>query len=75
MSISDVMIHINESLDTEARSSLEDATRKVEGVVSARFNHGKEHLLAVAYDTTKTNAAVVLQSVRAGGCTAQLVGM
>ena len=52
MNISDVMIHINEPLSLEARSSLEDALRKVEGVVSPRFNAGKEHLLVIAYDAT-----------------------
>jgi hypothetical protein len=75
MNISDVMIHINESLSDEARTSLEDVMRKVEGVVSPGFNEGKEHLLAIAYDTEKTSAAVLLAKVRAAGYTAQLVGM
>lgn len=53
MNISDVMIHINEPLSEEARSSLENALRKVEGVVSRGFNPGKPHLLVIAYDTEK----------------------
>lgn len=73
--ISDVMIHINEPLDEEARSSLENTMQKVEGVVSSRFNVGKEHLLAIAYNTEKTNTAVLLEKTRAAGYTAQLVGM
>ncbi len=75
MNMSDVMIHINESLSIEARSSLENALRKIEGVVSPRFNAGKEHLLVIAYDTEKTNTAVLLEQTRAAGYTAQLVGM
>ena len=75
MNISDVMIHINESLSKEARSSLENAMRKVEGVVSPCFNAGKEHLLLIAYNTEKTNTAVLLEKARAEGYTAQLVGM
>lgn len=75
MNISDVMIHINESLDEEARTSLEDAMRKVDGVVSPRFNAGREHLLVIAYDTETTNTAVLLEKARAAGYTAQLVGM
>ncbi|MDP1635264.1 MAG: hypothetical protein Q8L69_11365 [Gallionellaceae bacterium] len=75
MSISDVMIHINESLSTEARSSLENAIQNVEGVVSPRFNAGKAHLLMITYDTGKTNAAALLEKTRAVGYTAQLVGM
>lgn len=75
MNISDVMIHINESLDEEARTSLENALQKIEGVVSPRFNPGKEHLLMVAYDTEKTSTAILLANARAAGYTAQLVGM
>ena len=75
MNISDVMIHINESLGEEARTSLENALRKVEGVVSPKFDAGKEHLLLVAYDTEKTNTATLLDKARAAGYTAQLVGM
>lgn len=73
--ISDVMIHINESLSTEARASLENTLRKVEGVVTPRFNPGKDHLLVIAYDTEKTSTAVLLEKTRAAGFTAQLVGM
>jgi hypothetical protein len=75
MSISDVMIHINETLNTEARASLESAMRGIEGVVSPRFNAGKEHLLVIAYNTTKTSASALLEKARAQGYTAQLIGM
>jgi copper chaperone CopZ len=73
--ISDVMIHINESLDAEARTALENAVRKVEGVVSPGFNADKAHLLLVTYDTEKTTTVALLEAVRAAGYTAQLVGM
>jgi 3-hydroxy-3-methylglutaryl CoA synthase len=75
MNISDVMIHINESLSEEARTALENAMQKVEGVVSPRFNPGKAHLLMIAYDTDKTNSSVLLEKTRAAGYGAQLVGM
>jgi 3-hydroxy-3-methylglutaryl CoA synthase len=75
MNISDVMIHINESLSDEARTALENAMQKVEGVVSPRFNPGKEHLLMVAFDLEKTTAAALLEATRSAGYTAQLVGM
>lgn len=73
--ISDVMIHVNESLSEEARTSLENVMRKIEGVVSPKFNPGKEHLLVIAYDTEKTSTAALLEQARAAGYTAQLVGM
>lgn len=75
MNISDVMIHINEPLSIEARSSLENAMRKIEGVVSPGFNADKAHLLLITYNTEKTNTRVLLDTVRAAGYTGQVVGM
>jgi hypothetical protein len=75
MNITDVMIHINETLGEEARASLEDKMRKIEGVISPKFNPGKEHLLMVAFDPDKTKALVLLDQARAAGYTAQLVSM
>jgi len=49
--------------------------RKVEGVVSPRFNAGKEHLLMVAFDPDKIKAVALLEKTRAAGYTAQLVSM
>jgi hypothetical protein len=73
--ISYIMIHINESLSMESRSSLEAELRQVEGVVSPRFNADKEHFLTVAFNPEKTNAAVLLENARDAGLTAQLLGM
>lgn len=75
MNICDVMIHINESLSKEARSSLENTMREVEGVISPGFNAGKEHLLMIAYNPEKTSTTVLLEKARSAGYTAQLVGM
>ena len=75
MNICDVMIHINESLSKEARASLENKMRKVEGVVSPGFNEGKEHLLLIAYNSEKTNTTILLEKAREAGYTAQLVAM
>jgi hypothetical protein len=74
MNISDVMIHINETLSKEELASLENAMREIEGVVSPRFNPGKEHLLMIAFDPQKTTTADLLKTARAAGYTAQLVG-
>ena len=75
MSIIDVMIHINETLNEEARTALEKEIKKVEGVLSPRFNPGKDHLLMVAFDVSKTNAKALLAKTRDAGYTAQLVSM
>lgn len=73
-SISDVMIHINESISVEARSALEEAMREIEGVIAPRFNPGKDHLLVIAFNPEKTSTAALLAKARATGYTAQLIG-
>lgn len=73
-SISDVMIHINETLSAEARSSLEEDMRQIEGVIAPRFNPGKDHLLVIAFNPEKTGTAALLSKARAAGYTAQLIG-
>ncbi len=73
--ISDVMIHINESLGEDARTTLENTLRKVDGVVSPGFNADKMHLLVITYNTEATTTAALLEKVRAAGYTAQAVGM
>ncbi|MDP1904797.1 MAG: hypothetical protein Q8M09_11215 [Pseudomonadota bacterium] len=75
MSLSDVMIHINEGLNADSRSSLEARMRQIEGVVAPRFNPGKEHLLLVAFDPDKARPADLLGAVRSSGYAAQLVGV
>ena len=75
MSISDVMIHIDQSLNAEARSAMEERMRQIEGVVAPRFNPGREHLLLVAFDPDKAKSAVLLEAVKASGYAAQLVGV
>jgi len=74
MSISDVMIHINEALSEEARSSLEDEIRSINGVVSPRFSPNKAQLMIVAFDPAVTSSAALLDKTRAAGYTAQLIG-
>jgi hypothetical protein len=75
MSISDIMIHIDQSLNTEARLAIEERMRQIEGVVAPRFNPGKEHLLLVAYNPDKASTAALLGAVKASGYSAQLVGV
>ena len=74
MNISDVMIHINETLSNEARIFLEEDMRQIEGVVSPRFSPFKEHFLLIAYNPQKTSSMTLLNKARAAGYTAQLIG-
>ncbi|MFA7242663.1 MAG: hypothetical protein WC091_21365 [Sulfuricellaceae bacterium] len=74
MNISDVMIHVSENLDSEARSALEAQMRDLDGVIAPRFNSGKDHLLVVAFDPDKSRPIELLGAIQAAGYSAQLIG-
>lgn len=75
MSISDVMIHIDQTLSVEARAAMEERMRQIDGVLAPRFNPGKEHLLLVAFNPDLARPAALLGAVRASGYSAQLIGV
>jgi hypothetical protein len=75
MEISDILIHVNESIEDVGRFRLEESLRDVEGVVAPRFSPGHDHLMFVAYDPDSTSAAAILGQVRDLGYGAQIVAM
>ena len=75
MHIADLLIHVNESLGSARRESLEEELRRVQGVIAPRFNKETPHLLLVAYDPQQIDSRNLLKRVRANGYSAQLVGM
>ena len=74
MTISDVVIHVNESLNPQSRHELEDQMRTIDGVIAPRFNERTPHLMIVAYNADNTNAHALLDGVRHNGYSGQVVG-
>jgi hypothetical protein len=74
MSINDVVIHVNETLDSEERHALEEQMREVDGVIAPRFNDRKIHLMIVAYDPDHISTITLLDMVRSQGYHAQHCG-
>jgi hypothetical protein len=74
MSISDILIHVNESLTDQQQATLEASMREIDGVVAPRFTPGRQHLMLVAFDPEATSTAELLSRVRSFGYNAQLVG-
>lgn len=72
--ISDVMIHIDESLPREMLTKIEDVVREDECVISASVPAGKQHMLLVAYNPDCTTATDILTRVNKQGVHAELVG-
>lgn len=74
MSINDVVIHINETLDAQARRELEDRIREIDGVIAPRFNDRRPHLMIVAYDPDHTRTKEFIDVVQSQGYHAQHCG-
>lgn len=73
MQTTDVMIHINEQLNTQQKQIIETQLREINGVIAPRFN--KEHLLLVCYNSDRTNSSILLNCVKLQGYQTQLVGI
>ena len=75
MHLVDLLVHVNEPLESAERNALEEELRKCEGVIAPRFNEKTPHLLLVAYDPQAVDSRSLLDRVRLSGYAAQLVGM
>lgn len=73
--ITDVMIHIDETLSRGALMKLTDTVREDECVISASVPLSKEHMMLVAYNPDCTTATNILTRVNKQGIHAELVGI
>ena len=74
MDMADVVIHINESVDHDSRTSIADAIRKHPGVMGVAHHDEKPHLLIVEFNPDQVHAKELLQVALDKGVHAQLVG-
>jgi len=73
--MSDVTIHIEETLDTNRLENLRDSLLNEAGVMAAVYQQTQKHLMTVEYDPARNNARNLLKTVQAQGLHAQLIGM
>jgi len=71
--LSDFMVHVDESLDVDERSKLEDIVRGDGCVISAAFPQRTPHLMMVVYDSECTHAKDILGHVRDTGLHATML--
>ena len=74
MHINDVVIHVDETLDSQARRDLEDQMRAMDGVIAPRINNTRPHLMIVAYDPDRIRTGDLINEVRRQGYHAQHCG-
>ncbi len=75
MSLADTLIHVDEELNALDRNKLVEQMRTIPGVISPRFNPGKDHLLSIAFDSEGIRSTELLENVRKMGYHAELIGL
>jgi hypothetical protein len=73
--LADVIVHIDQTLESDRRSRIEDELRAIDGVVSVHNPDDKPHLAIVEYNPEKTNSAAILRTVTTQGVHAELIGL
>ena len=70
---SNIVIHINQTMDQPNREKFKGLVRQLQGVVSAKIEGSRPHLLIVGYDLDETKPIDIVKSVRNKGVQAQLI--
>jgi hypothetical protein len=69
-----MVMHIDNSLGTDSRRNVEMALAGNQGIIQARFNDKRPHLMLVSYDTDSTSSFEVMAQVSSQQLCAERVG-
>lgn len=72
--MSDIMLHIDEELDSKEQSILETQMRQQEGVIGLGYHDTRPHLMIVEYNQDVTTPKALLHAATDCGLHAELVG-
>ena len=75
ITITDVMLHIDEDLDKDHRNQLESYMRGQEGIVSLGYHEKRPHLMVVGYNPECITSMDILTSIQTQGVHAELIGL
>lgn len=70
-----IVIHVDEALTDAERTTLVSNLREREGVESASFTTGRDHLMVIDYDSSKLHSLDILGYVRQEHVNAELIGI
>ena len=71
----EVVIHVDEALSDDQRTALVSNLRGRDGVQSARFTNGRDHLMVIDYDSNKLQSLDLLGYIRQEHVNAELIGI
>ena len=73
--LTDVTLHIDETLSRENRTLIEDKLRALDGVISVHNPDERPHLAVIQYNPTAASSSAILDTVRGEGVHAELIGL
>ncbi len=73
--MSDILVHIDQNLDTQAQANLENQLLQFDGVRKAAISPTARHLMVVDFEHDKTSSLKILHAVQKRGYQAELIGL
>jgi len=73
--MTDVLVHIDETLKEQELDRVEDRLRNEDGVISVHHESNHPHLMLVEYNPELATSRSILQTVTRQGLHAELVGL
>jgi len=73
--LADVTVHIDETLDEDGKTKLEEAFRGRDGVVSVHISPEHPHLVVIEYNPKKVTSRDLVDVPHFQGLHAELVGL
>jgi len=71
----EVVIHVDETLSEEQRTSMVSNLQKRDGVENARFTTDRDHLMLIDYDSNKLRSGDILGYIKDEDVHAELIGI
>jgi hypothetical protein len=73
--LADITLHVDETLNSDGLTQLEDAFRAREGVVSVHVDPKHPHLYVIEYNPERVNSQDLLAITHFQGLHAELIGL
>jgi len=74
MHVTDMVMHINNTLGIDSRRTIEKALTGNKGVLHAHFNDKRPHLMLVSYDIDATSSFEIMAQITGQQLCAERVG-
>ena len=75
MNITDILVHITDTMNQGQRQKVEETLRSMEGIIAPRFVTDRKHFMMVAYNPEKMRSDTLHQAFTRMGLQAKLIGM